>query len=75
MAPSKRQTLLFSATLTNEVKKLAALSLRKPVRLAADTVGLAPKLLRQEIVRLKVCTTTFSCASRRYFNSVTLVLF
>mmetsp|Transcript_5217 Transcript_5217/g.14596 ORF Transcript_5217/g.14596 Transcript_5217/m.14596 type:complete len:468 (-) Transcript_5217:84-1487(-) len=52
-APAKRQTLLFSATMTTEVKKLAALSLRKPVRLAADAVGLAPKQLRQEIVRLK----------------------
>eukprot|EP00873_Tetraselmis_striata_P038687 jgi/Tetstr1/458951/TSEL_004422.t1 len=53
MAPAKRQTLLFSATMTEEVKRLAALSLRQPIRLAADTVGAAPKQLRQEVVRLK----------------------
>ena len=53
MAPSKRQTMLFSATMTEEVRKLVALSLRHPVRLAADAAAAAPKALTQEIVRLK----------------------
>lgn len=54
MAPRKRQTMLFSATFSEQVKQLMALSLKNPVRLAADVVGLAPKLLTQEIVRIKV---------------------
>lgn len=53
LCPRKRQTMLFSATMTEEVKKLAAVSLKDPVRLAADEIGAAPKGLVQEIVRLK----------------------
>ncbi|PSC68971.1 DEAD-box ATP-dependent RNA helicase 28 [Micractinium conductrix] len=53
MAPAWRQTMLFSATMTEEVKKLVALSLNHPVRLAADAKASAPKLLTQEIMRLK----------------------
>lgn len=53
MAPTRRQTMLFSATMTEEVKRLAALSLRQPVRLAADPTAMAPEKLTQEIVRLK----------------------
>lgn len=46
--------MLFSATLTEEVRQLIALSLQSPVRLAADLVGRAPVGLSQEVVRLKV---------------------
>ena len=56
LTPRKRQTLLFSATMTDEVKDLAALSLQRPVRLAADAAGAAPKTLQQEIIKLKVTT-------------------
>ena len=53
LTPRKRQTLLFSATMTEEVRALAALSLQRPVRLAADAAGVAPAALQQEVVRLK----------------------
>lgn len=53
MAPVRRQTMLFSATMTEEVKQLVSLSLKHPVRLAADAAATAPKELTQCIVRLK----------------------
>lgn len=43
------------------MKQLVALSLKNPVRLAADVVGLAPKALTQEIVRLKVRLSSAAC--------------
>lgn len=46
--------MLFSATMTEEVKELAALSLQRPVRLAADPRLTAPKQLTQEVVRIQV---------------------
>lgn len=67
LAPRKRQTLLFSATMTEQVQQLITMSLKQPVRLAADAAGRAPEELRQEIVRLKVCPYSswmgFSCKS------------
>ena len=54
LAPRARQTILFSATMTDEVQQLAALSLRQPVRLAADEPSTAPVRLAQEVLRLKV---------------------
>ena len=53
LTPRKRQTLLFSATLTDEVRDLIRLSLVRPVRLAADAAGAAPARLAQEVVRFK----------------------
>ena len=41
LTPRMRQTLLFRATMTDEVKDLAALSLQRFVRLAADTTRAA----------------------------------
>ena len=54
LAPKARQTVLFSATMTEEVQRLATLSLRQPVRLAADEPSTAPVRLSQEVLRLKV---------------------
>jgi len=54
LAPRERQTMLFSATMTEDVEQLVAVSLRRPVRLAADVRDRAPSQLAQEIVRLKV---------------------
>lgn len=53
MCPVRRQTLLFSATLTPAVEQLAALSLQQPARLSADGIGAAPATLTQEIVRVR----------------------
>jgi ATP-dependent RNA helicase DDX27 len=58
LTPRQRQTLLFSATMTEQVAELAALSLRRPVRLAADAAGAAPPKLAQEVVRLKGSAAT-----------------
>ena len=58
LAPRARQTILFSATMTEEVRSLAALSLRQPVRLAADEPSTAPVRLAQEVLRLNVGALT-----------------
>ena len=48
-----RQTMLFSATMTEEVESLAAVSLSKPVRLFVDSNREVAFNLRQEFVRIR----------------------
>lgn len=48
-----RQTMLFSATMTEEVESLAAVSLNKPVRLFVDSNTEVAFNLRQEFVRIR----------------------
>ncbi|KAJ6818923.1 DEAD-box ATP-dependent RNA helicase 28 [Iris pallida] len=53
LCPKGRQTMLFSATMTEEVDKLVKLSLNKPVRLQADPSTKRPATLTEEVVRIR----------------------
>lgn len=81
LAPAQRQTLLFSATMTEQVKDLIDLSLRHPVRLAADESAAAPKALTQEVLRLKGKSslkkeaTLLALVSRSFKDSGRVIIF
>ncbi|GBP53743.1 Probable ATP-dependent RNA helicase DDX27 [Eumeta japonica] len=49
----KRQTMLFSATMSDDVRELAAVSLTRPVRLFVDSNKEVAFNLRQEFVRIR----------------------
>jgi len=51
--PRSRQTMLFSATMTDSVDELVRLSLNKPVRLFVDSTRKTAKNLVQEFVRVR----------------------
>ncbi|KAI4306069.1 hypothetical protein L6164_029380 [Bauhinia variegata] len=53
LCPKRRQTMLFSATMTEEVDELIKLSLTKPVRLSADPSTKRPATLTEEVVRIR----------------------
>uniref|UniRef100_A0A8D2KXQ0 RNA helicase n=1 Tax=Varanus komodoensis TaxID=61221 RepID=A0A8D2KXQ0_VARKO len=48
-----RQTMLFSATMTDEVKDLASVSLKNPVRVFVNSNTDVAPFLRQEFVRIR----------------------
>merc|ERR1711962_594490 len=48
-----RQTMLFSATMTDQVNELAAVSLRRPVKIFVDSNKAVAWNLRQEFVRIR----------------------
>ncbi|PWN46659.1 DEAD-domain-containing protein [Violaceomyces palustris] len=54
--PKGRQTMLFSATMTDDVEQLVRLSLRRPVRLFVDPKRSTAKKLIQEFVRVRGAT-------------------
>ncbi|KAI0669913.1 DEAD-domain-containing protein [Trametes maxima] len=51
--PSSRQTMLFSATMTDSVDELVRMSLNKPVRLFVDPKRVTARGLLQEFVRVR----------------------
>lgn len=51
--PHNRQTMLFSATITEDIQTLARLSLQKPVRIAIDAAHTTSTNLSQEFVKVK----------------------
>ncbi|KAL6284810.1 hypothetical protein ACE6H2_015739 [Prunus campanulata] len=53
LCPKRRQTMLFSATMTTEVDELVKLSLTKPLRLSADPSSKRPVALTEEVVRIR----------------------
>lgn len=54
--PKARQTMLFSATMTDSVEQLVRLSLRRPVRLFVDPKRTTAAKLIQEFVRVRGIT-------------------
>ncbi|XVF35946.1 hypothetical protein REPUB_Repub19eG0015700 [Reevesia pubescens] len=53
LCPKRRQTMLFSATMTEEVDELVKLSLTRPLRLSADPSSKRPSTLTEEVVRIR----------------------
>lgn len=53
MCPKSRQTLLFSATMTEQVDKLTSLFLNKPVRVSTDPIYDLADRLTQEFIRIR----------------------
>ena len=51
--PTARQTMLFSATMTDDVDALVRMSLHRPVRLFVDPKRSAARGLVQEFVRVR----------------------
>lgn len=53
LLPTKRQTMLFSATMNSNIKQLISWSLKKPVRIMIDPPKTAAVGLTQEFVRIR----------------------
>ncbi|CAO1620979.1 unnamed protein product [Sympodiomycopsis kandeliae] len=61
--PKSRQTMLFSATMTDDVDELVRLSLKRPVRLFVDPKRTTASNLIQEFVRVRGATGESSSSS------------
>ena len=76
LCPKKRQTMFFSATISESVAALANLSLNKPVQVKVDSLYKTNTRLLQEFVRLKPKhehereATLLSLASRTFTERV-----
>ena len=80
--PTSRQTMLFSATMTDSVDELVRMSLNKPVRLFVDPKRSTARGLLQEFVRVRagkeaersallvsLCKRTFKSRAIIFFRS------
>ncbi|KAJ2082647.1 nucleolar DEAD-box protein required for synthesis of 60S ribosomal subunit [Coemansia sp. RSA 988] len=78
--PKKRQTMLFSATMTDNVDELIRLSLHKPVRVQIDPPKSAAKGLIQEFVRVRSSrdedrTALLAALCKRHFRRRCIIFF
>ncbi|OMJ15668.1 ATP-dependent RNA helicase DRS1 [Smittium culicis] len=78
--PKKRQTMLFSATMTDNINDLIRMSLNRPVRLMVDPPKQTSNRLVQEFVRVRMgkednrpAYLTILC--RLYFKSKCIIFF
>ncbi|MBR4225492.1 MAG: DEAD/DEAH box helicase [Candidatus Methanomethylophilaceae archaeon] len=53
MVPEKRQTLMFSATMSDEVRAVAERSMKDPVEVSVSHDSLVPELVRQYYIEVK----------------------
>lgn len=78
--PKSRQTMLFSATMTDDVNTLIRLSLTKPVRLFVDPKNTVVQGLTQEFIRVRPQREPLRPAMlielcRTYFTSRVIIFF
>ena len=78
--PKGRQTMLFSATMTDSVDKLVRVGMNRPVRLSVDAKKSTTAGLVQEFVRLRPGRETLRLATlcvlcRNFFTERTIVFF
>ncbi|KAJ2156469.1 nucleolar DEAD-box protein required for synthesis of 60S ribosomal subunit [Coemansia sp. RSA 552] len=78
--PRQRQTMLFSATMTDDVDKLVRLSLQRPVRVQVDPPRAAASGLVQEFVRVRSGsdadrTALLAALCRRHFRHRCIIFF
>lgn len=81
--PLNRSSLLFSATITEDVSELARLSLNKPVRIKIDDLAASSATLTQEFLRVRTGSkqdlaareATLVTVCRRTFQSKCIVFF
>ncbi len=53
MVPSHRQTMMFSATLSDEVRSIAERSMKEPAEISVSHDSLVPELVRQYYIEVK----------------------
>ncbi|TFY69741.1 hypothetical protein EVJ58_g218 [Rhodofomes roseus] len=78
--PTSRQTMLFSATMTDSVDELVRMSLNKPVRLFVDPKRSTARGLVQEFVRVRAGkeaerSALLAALCKRTFKSKTIIFF
>lgn len=78
--PTSRQTMLFSATMTDSVDELVRMSLNKPVRLFVDPKRSTARGLIQEFVRVRAGKEAERSAllvalCKRTFKTKTIIFF